>query len=93
MIWDIESWNRQSLSTLEHTKGITTEEISYHFKNFSDLSDNQKLKAISILSESDKIKFAKAEVDSHYDLIDPVIRFIKDTPKNKASSEEISSKY
>ena len=29
MIWDIESWNRQSLSTLEHTKGITTEEISY----------------------------------------------------------------
>ena len=70
----------------------TTEEISYHFKNFSDLSDNQKLKAISILSESDKIKFAKAEVDSHYDLIDPVTRFIEDTTQNKAFSEGISSK-
>ena len=71
----------------------TTEEIIYHFKNFSDLSGSQKMEAISILSESDKIKFAKAEVDSHYDLIDPVTRFIKDTAQIKVSSEEISSKY
>ena len=35
----------------------TTEEIIYHFKNFSNLSDSQKIQAISILSESDKIKF------------------------------------
>ena len=70
----------------------TTEEISYHFKNFSDLSDNQKLKAISILSESDKIKFAKANVKTHYDLIEPVTGFIKDTTPMKVSSEEISSK-
>ena len=71
----------------------TTEEIIYHFKNFSDLSGSQKMEAISILSESDKIKFAKAEVDSHYDLIDPVTRFIKETAQIKVSSEEISSKY
>ena len=51
------------------------------------------MEAISILSESDKIKFAKAAVDSHYDLIDPVTRFIKDTAQIKVSSEEISSKY
>ena len=47
------------------------------------------MKAISILSESDKIKFAKAKVEAHYDLIEPVTRFIKDTTQNKASSDEI----
>ncbi len=69
----------------------TTEEIIYHFKNFSDLSDSQKIKAISILSESDKIKFAKAKVESHYDLIEPVTVFIMDTTPKKVFSEEISS--
>jgi len=71
----------------------TTEEIIYYFKNFSDLSDSQKMKAISILSESDKIKFAKAKLESNYDLIETVTRFIKDTTQNKVYSEEITSKY
>jgi len=71
----------------------TTEEIIYHFKNFSYLSGSQKMKAISILSESDKIKFAKAKVETNYDLIETVTRFIKDTTQNKRSSEEITSKY
>ena len=70
----------------------TSEEIVYHFKSFSDLSDNQKIKVRSILYESDKIKFAKAKVEAHYDLIEPVTRFIKDTTQNKASSDEIPSK-
>jgi len=69
----------------------TTEEIIYHFKNFSDLSDSQKRKVITILSESDKIKFAKAKVKTHYDLIEPAIVFIKDTTPKKVFSEEISS--
>ena len=67
----------------------TTEEILYHFKNFSDLSNSQKLKARSILSESDKIKFAKAKVEVQYDLIEPVTQFIKDTAPNRVPSEEI----
>ena len=70
----------------------TTEEIIYHFKNFSDLSGSQKMKAISILSESDKIKFAKAKVESNYDLIETVTRFIKDTTQKNVSSEETNSK-
>ena len=39
----------------------TTEEITAHFKNFSNLSDNLKLQARSILTQTDRVKFAKDE--------------------------------
>jgi hypothetical protein len=56
----------------------TTEEIIAHFKGFSDLNEKQKLQARNILTESDKVKFAKAEVETNYDPIEPVIHFIKE---------------
>ncbi|MBC8282910.1 MAG: hypothetical protein H8E32_03775 [Nitrospinae bacterium] len=69
----------------------TTEEIITHFKSFSDLSDSQKLQARTILAESDKVKFAKAEVEAHYDPIEPVTQFIKEvTPAPVGSEETIS---
>ena len=54
----------------------TTEEIIIHLKNFSELNDNQKIKARTILIESDRVKFAKAKADN--DPIEPVILFIKE---------------
>jgi hypothetical protein len=54
----------------------TTEEISTHFKKFSDLSESQKLQTRTLLTEIDKVKFAKAQALN--DPIDTVIRFIKE---------------
>ena len=56
----------------------TTEEIISHFKGFSDLNEKQKLQARNILTESDKVKFAKAEIEKNYDPIESVIHFIKE---------------
>ena len=56
----------------------TTEEIISHFKGLSDLNEKQKLQARTILTESDRVKFAKAEVETNYDPIEPVIHFIKE---------------
>ena len=56
----------------------TTEEIISHFKGFSDLNGKQKLQARNILTESDKVKFAKAEIEKNYDPIESVIHFIKE---------------
>ena len=56
----------------------TTEEIISHFKGLSDLNEKQKLQARTILTESDKVKFAKAGVEMNYDPIEPVIHFIKE---------------
>jgi hypothetical protein len=56
----------------------TTEEIISHFKGFSDLNEKQKLQARNILTESDKVKFAKAEIETNYDPIESVIHFIKE---------------
>lgn len=55
----------------------TTEEITTHFKNFSDLNESQKLQTRILLIEIDKVKFAKAQ--AHDDPIDSVIRFIKES--------------
>ena len=55
----------------------TTEEITTHFKNFSDLNESQKLQTRTLLIEIDKVKFAKAQ--AHDDPIDSVIQFIKET--------------
>ncbi len=54
----------------------TTEEITTHFKNFSDLNESQKLQTRTLLIEIDKVKFAKAQ--AHNDPIDSVINFIKE---------------
>jgi hypothetical protein len=54
----------------------TTEEITTHFKNFSDLNESQKLQTKNLLVEIDKVKFAKSQ--AHDDPIDSVIRFIKE---------------
>ncbi len=56
----------------------TTEEIISHFKTFPDLNEEQKIQVRNILTESDKVKFAKAEVETTYDPIEPVTSFIKD---------------
>jgi len=66
----------------------TSEEIVYHFKGFSDLSDNQKLKVKSILYDSDKIKFAKVNMENCYDLIEPVTQFIKENTPDQVSTEQ-----
>jgi hypothetical protein len=54
----------------------TTEEITTYFKNFSDLSESQKLQTRTLLIEIDKVKFAKAQ--AHNDPIDSVMHFIKE---------------
>ena len=66
----------------------TSEEIVYHFKSFSDLSDNQKIKVRSILYDSDKIKFAKVNMENCYDLIEPVTQFIKENIPSQVSTEQ-----
>ncbi len=52
----------------------TTEEITAHFKHFSSLSDNLKLKARAILTQTDRVKFAKAE--QVVDEMQSIINFI-----------------
>ena len=54
----------------------TTEEITAHFKNFPNLSDNLKLKARSILTLTDRVKFAKAE--QAVDEMSSIINFIEE---------------
>ncbi|PIP73439.1 MAG: hypothetical protein COW89_02665 [Nitrospinae bacterium CG22_combo_CG10-13_8_21_14_all_47_10] len=52
----------------------TTEEITAHFKHFSGLSEDLKLRARSILTQTDRVKFAKAEQAN--DEMESVISFI-----------------
>ena len=54
----------------------TTEEITAHFKHFPSLSDNLKLKARSILTQTDRVKFAKAE--QAVDEMSSIINFIQE---------------
>lgn len=54
----------------------TTEEITAHFKNLPSLSDNLKLKARSILTQTDRVKFAKAE--QAVDEMSSIISFIEE---------------
>ncbi len=54
----------------------TTEEITAHFKHFPSLSDNLKLKARSILTQTDRVKFAKAE--QTVDEMQSIINFIQE---------------
>lgn len=63
----------------------TTEEIIVHFKSFKGLTDNQKLQSRAILTEIDKVKFAKAE--AHSDPIETIIEFIKEVAQTQETSE------
>ena len=54
----------------------TTEEITLHFKDLPNLSDNLKLKARSILTQTDRVKFAKAE--QAVDEMQSILNFIKE---------------
>ena len=54
----------------------TSEEITAHFKYFPNLSDNLKLKARSILTKTDRVKFAKA--DQAVDEMPSIINFIEE---------------
>ena len=54
----------------------TTEEITAYFKHFHSLSDNLKLKARSILTQTDRVKFAKAE--QAVDEMQSIVNFIKE---------------
>ena len=54
----------------------TTEEITAHFKSFPSLSDSLKLKARSILTQTDRVKFARAE--QAVDEMQSIINFIQE---------------
>jgi hypothetical protein len=54
----------------------TTEEITAYFKHFHSLSDNLKLKARSILTQTDRVKFAKAE--QAVDEMQSIVNFIQE---------------
>lgn len=70
----------------------TTEEITAHFKNFSKLSDSQKLQARSILTQSDRVKFAKAELNIERDEMQYVINFIKEAqPTEPVTTSQVAS--
>lgn len=70
----------------------TTEEITAHFKNFSKLSESQKLQARSILTQSDRVKFAKAEMNIERDEMQSVIDFIKEAqPTEPVTTSQVVS--
>ncbi len=56
----------------------TTEEITDHFKNFPDLSENLKLQARTILMQTDRVKFAKARQAEGRDEMQSVINFVQE---------------
>jgi hypothetical protein len=64
--------NRYQFPALEWT----TEEITAHFKYFPSLSDNLKLKARFILTQTDNVKFAQAE--QAVDEMPSIINFIEE---------------
>ncbi|MBT7935474.1 MAG: hypothetical protein HN722_04665 [Nitrospina sp.] len=55
----------------------TTEEITAHFKHFPKLSENLKQQARTILTQTDRIKFAKAEQTEGRDEMQSIISFIQ----------------
>ncbi|MBC8286977.1 MAG: hypothetical protein H8E42_05815 [Nitrospinae bacterium] len=63
----------------------TTEEITAHFKHFPSLSDNLKLQVRSILTHTDRVKFAKAEQTK--DEMPSIINFIHDAQPPEAINQ------
>jgi hypothetical protein len=70
----------------------TTEEISAHFKHFTKLSEDLKHQARAILTQTDRIKFAKAEITEGQVEIKTIINFIREAcPAKPAPSPQISN--
>ncbi len=57
----------------------TTEEIAPKLTELDDLGEADRIQILSILRQSDQVKFAKAQVDSQAsrDLIDSVIKYVQ----------------
>ena len=71
----------------------TTEEITAHFKHFSDLSENLKRQAQTILTQTDRVKFAKAEQTDGRDEMQSVINFIKQAwPNQPVSASQVPNR-
>ena len=66
----------------------TTEEITAHFKHFHGLNENLKHQARSILTQTDRIKFAKAELAEGRDEIKSIINFIREACPTKPVSKQ-----
>jgi hypothetical protein len=64
----------------------TTEEISAHFKYFPKLSENLKHQARAILTQTDRIKFAKADLEEGQVDIKTIIEFIREACPTKTES-------
>ncbi len=63
----------------------TTEEITAHFKHFPSLSENLRLQARSILTQTDRVKFAKVEQTE--DEMQPIINFIREARPPEAVNQ------
>lgn len=71
----------------------TTEEISAHFKHFPKLSEELKHQARTILTQTDRIKFAKAELTTAQVEIKTIINFIREAcPPQPVSVPQISNR-
>jgi len=71
----------------------TTEEITAHFKHFPDLSENLKRQAKTILTQTDRVKFAKAEQTDGRDEMQSVINFIKEAwPTEPVSAPQVPNR-
>jgi len=69
----------------------TTQEITTHFKHFSKLNENLKQQAQSILTQTDHVKFARAELIE--DEMPAIIRFIQEVQRlsqEAGSTEPVS---
>jgi|ETN07SMinimDraft_1059922.scaffolds.fasta_scaffold11375_3 hypothetical protein len=71
----------------------TTEEITAHFKHFPDLSENLKRQAQTILTQTDRVKFAKAEQTDGRDEMQSVTNFIKQAwPNQPVSASQVPNR-
>ena len=71
----------------------TTEEITAHFKHFPKLSEDLKQQARTILTQTDRVKFAKAEQAEGRNEMQSVINFIKEArgfAQETGSTEPVS---
>jgi hypothetical protein len=69
----------------------TTEEITAHLKHSSILNDDLKYQARTILTQTDRIKFAKAEMVEGRDEMKSIISFIREAcPAQPVSSSQVS---
>lgn len=66
----------------------TTEEIATHFKSFTGLNESQKLQTKTLLTEIDKVKFAKAQAKN--DPMQAVAHFIKEASPTLVLPDQVT---